>query len=777
MRRFINILFALVIATVCASAKVAIAPGEWKTMHSYRDITAISPSLDKVYVAASGGVFAYDKKTKEITTLTTLDGLSPSPIITLVYVEEANSLFILHTDMCIDVMTDGKVFTDESLKDKDISGKILNSIKVEGEKVYLSLDAGIVVYNAKKREVFDTYIIGNDGELVKVFQTVENRGDVFALIQDSESEIGKMIKVCRKGNNANDYSAWDTVIPPLGSNIKQMENVNGHVVVLTDAGLFAYLGKDGWVDVSPRGIVPERIQVYKNRCTCLTNWQLMVFHEDNLGNYKYKHCIANLAVYDVDEDVTWIADGGLRMIEMGDPGETSVKSDPILPDGPSQNEYYSIELQGEDVFLAGNNGWATPAVIDYLRDGKWHALRDSMTNEQLRYFRSAECMVVDPQDKDHIFVPTWWGVYEFYKDTLVNIHDKSNASFSEANSASECTITDIAWFDEDNNLIVANPESKGFLLHVMNKDGEWKALRHNSLIGQRYAHRHIKTTSGIDIIPFEYKPCGIGFVDMNGTTWDESDDKTRLISSFKYVEEGVTETFSPIRVYSVEEDLKGDLWIATDQGPIILKNLKGVFDGKETCVRPKVTREDDSRYADYLLSGDKIKRIQVDGKNRKWIATESNGVYLVSANGDKILESFTTKNSPLSSNSIVDIRFDKVSGYLYILTNDGIYIYASDSSLPSEDFDDVVIYPNPVRPDYDGDVEIKGLMEESNVRITDQRGAVIENGLSNGGTYRFSARRNDGTRLPTGVYNIFVTTSPDENGEMVTKHLKFAIIR
>ena len=104
-------------------------------------------------------------------------------------------------------------------------------------------------------------------------------------------------------------------------------------------------------------------------------------------------------------------------------------------------------------------------------------------------------------------------------------------------------------------------------------------------------------------------------------------------------------------------------------------------------------------------------------------------------------------------------------------------MYATDSSFPEEDFDNVTIYPNPVRSDYDGDVEIKGLMDESNGRITDQRGMVIENGISKGGTYRFSARRKDGSRLPTGVYNVFVTTAADDEGMTETKHLKFAIIR
>lgn len=775
MRKFICTVIVLFIATISVLAKLNIAPGEWQTIRSYNGITSVIPSKENVYVIANGGVFVYNKSAKTTRTLTTLDGISPSPIENMVFVESVNSLFIIHSDLCIDIVVDGKVYTDESIKDKDFSGKKLNNVKVDGDMMYISLDAGIIVYDPSKREVSDTYIIGEGGESETVYQTVNNNGILYALMQDKESITGKKIKVCLPGHNANDYSEWQTISLPTGAEIKQMENACGHVLVLTNVGLFASLPDFLWADITPRGITPTKLQVYKNRCTCITDWQIMVYNEQNFGEFKYKQCVTDLAVYDLDDDVCWVSDkDGMRMVDMSNDDIDGVKSDPILAEGPSQNNYYSIDVIDGDVYLAGNSGYATPAVVDYLRDGEWHSLRNSLTGNELMFFSSCHMVMVDPLDKDHIVAPTWWGVYEFYKDSLKRVHDCTTATFSQT---ADCSITECVWFDDDNNLIATNPQSSGYLLHAMNKDGEWKALAHNKLLGQRYADHHIRLKSGVDVVVFRYKNCGLGFVDLNGTTFDVSDDKSRVVTAFKYNEDGVSESFAPIYIYSVVEDLKGDLWVATDQGPVIMKNVKGVFDNKETCVRPKVTREDDSRYADYLLSGDKIKKIQVDGKNRKWIATESNGIYLVSPNGDKILESFTTMNTPLSSNSIVDICFDNKSGYLYILTNDGIYIYATDSSLPSETFDNVVVYPNPVRSDYEGDVEIKGLMEESNVRITDQRGMVIENGLSNGGTYRFSARRSDGTRLPTGIYNIFVTTSPDEEGVTETKYLKFAIIR
>lgn len=738
---------------------------------------------------ANGGMFSLDKKTKEVKTLSTLEGLSSSSIEFVEYVESTKTLFIIHSDMTIDLLVDGVAFNDESIKDSDISGKKVNSLKVDGDYVYISLDAGIVVYNTKKREVLDTYIIGDDGQYEVVYQTVVLDNDIYALMADKSHCSKRKLKICSKDNNANDFNAWINVALPVSCPsdsvfIKRMECACGHVLILTNKGLFARLGDGSWVDVSPKGIIPDTIQVSNNRLTAITDWQVIAFPKDNLGDVKYRECSADIAVYDVDDDIVWLDDEGLRWADLSVDELVATVSDSVAFNAPSQNSYYSIQVVDGDIYLTGNDGFSTPAVADYSKDGKWHYLRDFLKRDSSVFkninkyeFNSAYRMLIDPKDKNHILVPTWWGVHEFRNDTLIKIHDKYNSGFQTCRQSSRCTKTECAWYDDNHNLFVTAPDAYGNLIYVMDTNGEWHELSHTKFLNQPRAHFHLRTKSGIDFITVEYSSCAICILDVNKTPLDASDDKTKILTSFKYSEDGATKTFQPVNIFGVEEDLKGDIWIATDQGPLIMRNVKGVFDDKETYTRPKITREDDSRYADYLLASDKVRKIQVDGKNRKWIATEGNGLFLVSANGDKIIENFTTKNSPLPSNAVMDIVYEKKTGVLYIMTDNGLVMYATDSSLPEDDYENVTVYPNPVLPDYDGDVEIKGLMENSNVRITDQRGMVIENGISNGGTYRFSARKKDGTRLPTGVYNIFVVTEPDDDGVTETKHLKFAIIK
>jgi hypothetical protein len=53
-----------------------------------------------------------------------------------------------------------------------------------------------------------------------------------------------------------------------------------------------------------------------------------------------------------------------------------------------------------------------------------------------------------------------------------------------------------------------------------------------------------------------------------------------------------------------------------------------------------------------------ITDIEVDGGNRKWIATASAGLFLLSPDGSEILASYSIDNSPLISNAILDLKLN-----------------------------------------------------------------------------------------------------------------------
>jgi flagellar hook assembly protein FlgD len=78
-----------------------------------------------------------------------------------------------------------------------------------------------------------------------------------------------------------------------------------------------------------------------------------------------------------------------------------------------------------------------------------------------------------------------------------------------------------------------------------------------------------------------------------------------------------------------------------------------------------------------------------------------------------------------------------------------------DASEGAKGYGNVEIFPNPVRPDFTGSVSIRGLIDNSTVKVTDISGQLVYETTSNGGFASWDGRSMNGRRVSTGVYLIF----------------------
>ena len=255
--------------------------------------------------------------------------------------------------------------------------------------------------------------------------------------------------------------------------------------------------------------------------------------------------------------------------------------------------------------------------------------------------------------------------------------------------------------------------------------------------------------------------------DTRGTYADLSDDDYRVIRN---PQDQDGHLFSPERYSAICEDRNGSVWIGTDIGIIEISDPSSALSDMLTVRRLKVPRGDGSGMADYLLGNELIYGITADAANRKWIATEKSGLYLVSPDGSEILQHFTADNSPLPSNTVYCVFSDPSGAEIYIGTPEGLCTYESDATPPRDDYSDITVYPNPVRPDYTGAIHIRGLMEGSLVKIADAAGSVIFQGRPEGGLLTWDGLDSTGNRLPTGIYYVFVS-SPDGRHSATSKFM------
>jgi len=223
-------------------------------------------------------------------------------------------------------------------------------------------------------------------------------------------------------------------------------------------------------------------------------------------------------------------------------------------------------------------------------------------------------------------------------------------------------------------------------------------------------------------------------------------------------------------VYSIAEDLDGNIWIGTDQGPLIYYNPERVFDDDLKAYRINIPRNDGTGLGDYLLTTETITSIAIDGANRKWLGTTNSGAYHLSSDGTTLIKNFNEQNSPLLSNYIVSLAVDNKSGDIWFGTLKGIQSVRGEATTGEEKFTNVYTFPNPIKGDFTGNVTITGLMRDSQIRITDISGNLVYETVSDGGQATWDLKIYNGRRVATGVYLIFCSSS-DGSQSYVTKML------
>lgn len=258
---------------------------------------------------------------------------------------------------------------------------------------------------------------------------------------------------------------------------------------------------------------------------------------------------------------------------------------------------------------------------------------------------------------------------------------------------------------------------------------------------------------------------GIGVFDDNGTLSNQRDDRAVFIGSFVDQNE---KTVSPQYVYSICQMANGEVWVGTEHGIIVIPDVRKLLNGDKHCRRIIIPRNDGTGLGDYLLGDEMINAIVEDAAGRKWIGTETSGLYLVSSDGLETIEHFTMDNSPLVSNGIYSLVIQPRTGEVFIGTSIGLLSYQSDANEAKEDMSNVYAYPNPVPPSYTGYISITGLMDNTAVNIIDAGGNLVCKTRSNGGLAVWDGKDAYGRPVNPGIYTAMCNA---EGGHTVCKIL------
>jgi len=154
----------------------------------------------------------------------------------------------------------------------------------------------------------------------------------------------------------------------------------------------------------------------------------------------------------------------------------------------------------------------------------------------------------------------------------------------------------------------------------------------------------------------------------------------------------------------------------------------------------------------------------VDGANRKWVGT-NNGVFVLSPDGEGQVAHFTEDNSPLFDNEVPEIVVAPDDGEVFIGTAAGLISYRSAATAGGRVHrSNIKVFPNPVRPEFRGNIAIEGLARDAEVKITDINGKLVFETEALGGQAIWDGRDYNGRRVNTGVYLVFSSSNPVNSG-------------
>ena len=506
--------------------------------------------------------------------------------------------------------------------------------------------------------------------------------------------------------------------------------------------------------------------VLKNNLIDKNNWE-------KAGNFK-EQTMNSTNVYDTTNKYWWtVKEGKLTYYTLNTDKEKIYQTEGIIPDGPASNKFYRLYINKNKLYAVAG-AWSQEKDCNNMGEvhvwngEKWEEFEQPSDASLGHLYRDLLCLDFDPSKEGHIMVGSKAGLYEFQDGKFIKCYNKDNTSVITSPLGNNYTIISSVKYDATGKLWLLNSLGDNSILSFDQTTQEWK----------HYPHSEIGSND-------RYNLTGLIIGKNNGNIWFANNyyEKNRLYK-YNYNTDELTmygPTFTnedgrditPIYVHCLAEDRNGNIWIGTTSGPLYL-SMSDIQNGNNIFTQHKVPRNDNTNYADYLLDNSNIRCIAVDGANQKWFGTD-NGVYLVSDDCNTQIYHFDTDNSPLISNIVYSIAVNNNTGKVYFATDKGLCsfnngIVGSNSEMTK---DNVYAYPNPVKPDYTGKINIVGLSFNANIKIVSTNGTLINEGRSAGGSYSWDGCDLNGKKVASGIYMVETATESGEKGIVC----KIAIIR
>ncbi len=762
------------------SAQDSFSVGTWRDHLPYAKINEVVV-LDNIYYAASPySIISFDSDENEIKKWNTITGLSEVGVTSIEANENQNTLVIGYQSGNIDLIQNNNVVNMSAILNSGIIGdKSIYEIVAQNDFIYVCTGFGIVLIDLKKNEVKDTYFIGDNNSQVKVWDVHVSQDSIFA-----STDFG--IKAASLSNSfLSDPSVWNYISNPTNKIFTKIEKITGafdnqfllYNDISTDTSLLVNYNNGEWDTIlMDTNFTINGVTSYSDSWLISNNSYLVEYdlNMDTLNYYYAYNGTLSLSPNDAlkNDGYYWIADDkrGFKRLR------NNYDAINIGSLGPYDNDAFHLSCDDGSLWISAGQIDGTNWNKTYnwhgsyvLEDDKWNQYNKITIEELSRDIDTVSDMIwstIDPNDNQHVFVSSFsGGLIEYQDGSIVQRHSYYNSSLqTRINQNGNNVYVAGGDFDQQGNLWIAN-SFVGEPLSVLTPSGEWASFFCGSATSNQLCTDLI-VDKNYGYIWMIVNQVGIVVYNFNQTPLDPSDDEFTILNT------GVGSGALPSTfINSLTIDNDGEIWVGTNEGPAVFYGSALIFSGQNYDANTILIEENGT--LQYLLENEVISDIVVDGANQKWIATRGGGLFLMSEDGTQTINAFSRENSPLFSDNIQALAINNVTGELYIATELGVMGYKGNAIAANLIFSTLKVYPNPVRPDYQGNIAISGTTENAEIKITDANGKLVFSTNSFGGQAVWDGYTSAGSLAPTGIYYVFATSEDGYSSEKT----KLLIIR
>lgn len=814
------------------SVSAAAASSDWRLFNTFDDKTEnVFDTPSKTYFLVQAQyqdehfpdnldklcfLFCLDKESGEIRPYNRQNFLSGSLIRQAAYNASKGYLLMVYDDKTIEILYDdgeSHVFPDlrnfNTTTSKDVRSV---SFDPDSDCAYLTTDFGYIALNDQKHEVAASGIYGVPVDaMVRISDKVLMLRDGILYWDDADSRHISLSDF--KPLDWNDGSDATDLIPLSSSKCIVAKKINGkdnHYIVSWDAGSAApkVVGSGSYAQAS----------VVENRDGVLISLPSQLVQIDReSGNRtvidkRDEDRAVTCGSWDLKDVYFSRSREGFYSLRLNDGSDWTVTSRPARPDAPAAFRSDALMYTPSHGMLVNTHGQSqnftshlakNPILLSGLKDGSWtmYGLPYLDPESALRIINPCG-MAQDPDDPDvFYFGSVVNGLLRYdIKDMSKTLHMTTSADNPSMSGHVSMQDPYSDWkvfmvlnprFDTKGNLVMAhtNTETRGSYspeLWIWTQENRRASVSPESfrppvripidgLKGTKTALALPLTSSSTRdmVVYFVFSTYRSPFIvyDHNGTPDDVKDDRIADMSDLKDSDGDLSFNY----LYcAVEDPATGIVWVGSDNG-VFTFDPRDAFTSPGKVSRIKVSRNDGTSLADYLLAGTSVNHIAIDGLGRKWFSLSGGGIVCTSSDGKTIIQEIDSENSMLPSDMVYASCYNPDNNSMMIATSAGLCEYYLSGQSAEAGTSGVRAYPNPVRHDYYGWVVIDGLEEDCLVKIADSAGNIVrELGPATAGRVQWDVCGMDLNRVPSGVY--FVLASSGPGGGSYSEAIKILVI-